>query len=431
MTKKRLLFSLVLISLIVFGCSQTYVTAKEKTTDERLEKTYDEHKEIPSEPQKEKFQYQPSETKPQTSPGFKMGLLAPRGCEGNGSFLLGTSPIALKDLQKILPMGVMSSEHITPTDHQYFHTVGFSGPKDDTENLDRFKIYAPADGEIVSVGTLYGRNDYRIVIAHTCTFYTIFIHIDKLSEKVINAISENGVVPEQSWNRIPVKEGKVIGTIGIGKFDFSVVDETVTLKGFARRETYDDNQKGEVWKTHTVDTFDYYKEPVKSELLKKNTRKVPPFGGKIDYDIDGKIVGNWFVEDTGGYRGLGNWNYWLTHLSIVYDAFDTNQIVISIGEFEGRGQQFGVKGNAPNPATIGVESGIVKYELFPYDYYSGNVKWDGINYVEDIKAVNTNDVRGIALFELIEARRLKAEFFPGKSAAQVNGFTGNAKVYER
>lgn len=362
---------------------------------------------------------------------FKIGLMAPRGCEGNGSFLLGTPPMALADIQKILPMGVMSSQHITPTDHQYFHTIGFAGPNEDMENLDRFKVYAPADGEIVSVGTLYGRNDYRIVIAHTCTFYTIFIHVDKLSDNVLAAILEKNGNPEQSWERIPVKEGEVIGSIGTGKLDFSVVDENVTLTGFARRETYDDKEKGEVWKTHTVDTFDYYKEPVRSELLKKNLRKAEPFGGKIDFDIDGKIIGNWFVEGTGGYRGLGNWDYWLTHLSIVYDAFDPEHIAVSIGDFGGMGQQFGVTGNIPNPKDIGVGSGTVKYELVVYDYYTGNAKWDGINYAENIKARNTNEVRGTALFEMIEAGRLKAEFFVGKRASEVNGFTGNAKVYER
>ena len=117
-------------------------------------------------------------------------------------------------------------------------------------------------------------------------------------------------------------------------------------------------------------------------------------------------------------------------MSIVYDGLDPEQIVISIGEFEGRGQQFGVKGNAPNPKDVGIGT-LVKYELVPYDYYSGNAKWDGINYAENIKARNTDEVRGTALFELTEARKLKAEFFPKKSANEVSGFTGNAKVYER
>ncbi|MBI1935469.1 hypothetical protein HYS31_03430 [Candidatus Woesearchaeota archaeon] len=392
------------------------------------EKAYDEHDEnIAPNMEQEEFGHEPAfENGGQaSSQNFKIGLLSPRGCEGNGSFMLGTSPIALEDLQKILPMGIMSSVHITPTDHQYFHTMGYFGPGEDTQNLDRFRIYAPGDGYIVDIekGT-----DHRIVIEHSCTFYTIFIHVDRLSDKVKSYVDfRPDTLREHAWPRIPVKEGEVIGTIGIGKFDFSVVDASVSLKGFVKPESYE----GEVWKIHTVDTFDYFKEPVKSELLKKNLRKIAPYGGKIDYDIDGKLVGSWFLENTNGYRGLGNENYWTTHLSIVYDGLDPNNIIVSIGDFGGRSGQFGVSGNAPNPKDIGVESKVVKYELVPYDYYSGNEKWSGINYAENIKAKNTDDVRGTALFELAEERKLKAEFFVGKKANEVSGFTGNAKVYER
>ncbi len=46
----------------------------------------------------------------------------------------------------------------------------------------------------------------------------------------------------------------------------------------------------------TVDTFDYFDEPVKSQLLAKSLRIALPVGGKIDYDIDGKLIGNWFRE---------------------------------------------------------------------------------------------------------------------------------------
>ena len=354
----------------------------------------------------------------------KIGLLSPRGCEGTGSFMLGTSPIALEDLQKILPMGMMSAVHITPTDHQYFHTIGYFGPSDDTKNLDRYKIYAPADGHIVEIekGT-----DHRIVIEHSCTFYTIFIHVDRISDKIKTFVNfKDDASREHAWPRIPVKEGEVIGTIGIGKFDFSVVDADVVLKDFARKESYE----GEPWKIHTVDTFDYFKEPVKSKLLEKNLRKIIPFGGKIDYDVDGKLAGNWFLQGTDGYKGLGNENYWASHLSIVYDALDPSHIVVSIGDFGGRGDQFGVKGNIPDPKDVGVGT-LVKYELVPYDYYSGNEKWDGIPYVEGINARNQDEARGTALFEMIDSRKLKSEFFVGKNANEVNGFTSNAKIYER
>ena len=356
---------------------------------------------------------------------FKKGLLSPRGCEGTGSRMLGASPIVLEELQKILPMGIMSSVHITPTDHQYFHTLGYFGPSDDKTNLDRFNIYAPADGYIVDIEF---HEDHRIVIEHSCTFYTIFIHVDKLADKILSSIKkEDGDIKTHVWPRIPVKEGEVIGTVGIGKFDFSVVDGDVTLQGFVDPENY----KDEPWKIHTADTFDYYDEPLKSRLLEKNVRNSEPLGGKIDYDVDGRLIGNWFKENTNGYKGLGNWNYWTSHLSVVYDALDTSHIEVSIGDFDGEGRQYGVKGNAPKPEDVSVETGIVKYELVPYDHYSNNKKWDGIEFAKGIEARNSEDVRGVALFQLIEDRKLKAEFFPNKKGSEVNVFTGNALIYER
>ena len=141
-----------------------------------------------------------------------------------------------------------------------------------------------------------------------------------------------------------------------------------------------------------------------------------------------------FWKNTNGYKGLGNENYWTSHLSIVYDALDPEHIVVSVGDFGGRGDQLGVTSNSPDPKEVGVNTGIVKYELVPYEYYTGNEKWDGISYVKNIKNIkarNTNEIRGTALFEMIGNRKLKAEFFVGKKANEVSGFTDNAKIYER
>ena len=360
---------------------------------------------------------------------FKRGLLSPRGCEGEGPRMLSSPPMALENIQKILPMGMVSTAHITPTDHQYWHTIGYFGPSDDKSNLDKFEILAPAEGYIVELGRVAGFDDYRIIIEHSCNFYTIFIHVDKLSEKVRSSVrEEDGDVDTQAWPRIPVKAGEPFGTIGVGKVDFSVVDESVTLKGFVKKETYD----GEVWKVHTVDTFDYYEEPLRSQLLAKNLRKAEPFGGKIDYDIDGRLVGNWFLENTNGYRGLGNENYWTSHLSVAYDALDPSQIVVSLGDFDdGEAGIFGVMGNMPDPKDVGIEDDIVKYGLVTYDYYSDGRKWDGLNYADSIEARNSDDLRGVALFQLLSDGKLKVEFFPGKTASRVSGFTGNSLVYER
>jgi len=354
-------------------------------------------------------------------PKVKQGLLNPSGCEGNGSFLLGTSPMRLEDLDRILPQGGMSGGHVTPIDHQYWNTLGSKGTSEDNLNQDKFDIIAPADGYIIDVEF---REDHRVVIEHSCDFYTIFIHVDLLKDHILEQIEEQvGEIGVHEWPRVKVKEGEVFGSIGIGKVDFSVIDANVLLPGFNDPSIYD-----EKWKPYTMDTFDYFKEPLRSQLLEKNMRTAEPLGGKIDYDIKGKIVGNWFEE--GSYGGTENADYFKGHLSIVYDSMDPDHIVVSIGEFDGRASQFGVKTNSPDPKDIGVGQ-LVKYELVPYDHYIGNRKWEFSEFSTELKAKNQDEVRGVALFQLEEDRKLKIEFFPGKKGSQVSGFTSNSKIYER
>ena len=91
-----------------------------------------------------------------------------------------------------------------------------------------------------------------------------------------------------------------------------------------------------------VDFFDNTKEPLKSQLLAFDLRDASPRFGKIDYDIDGKLIGTWFKEGTGGYGGgkQGGEGYWAGHLSIVPDGNDPGWTDISFGDYQGQAQQF-------------------------------------------------------------------------------------------
>ena len=360
----------------------------------------------------------------------------PSGCTGKGTINFTSSPRKLEDIEMILPLGMMSSEHITPTDHQYYYIHNW---KPNPQPSDLRDVLAPADGVITSVQrmpswTFYskqGLEDYRMEIYHTCTFYTVYIHLLKISDKIKNAAGDL----TQSQNvpvNIPVKAGEVLG--GATSLDFSTHNSDVTLKGFVVSQHYN----GEPWKIHTVDPFDYFTEPIRSQLLAKTERTAQPYGGKIDYDIEGKLVGNWFVENSGGYSGTtsGQYNYWSNHVAITYDAIDPSHIIFSTGTFttKGGGQQFGIKGNSPDPTTIDKNSGLIKLELVPYDYKSGGtgMNWDRFTYASNLKAVNNdNQVKGVVLLQLTEDRKLKLEVFPGKIASEVTGFTNAAMIYER
>ena len=76
---------------------------------------------------------------------------------------------------------------------------------------------------------------------------------------------------------------------------------------------------------------------------------------------------------------------------------------------------------------------MIKYELvaFGYKIEEGN-DWDRWSFAKVSKAFGYDaQVSGVVLVQVIEGRKIKFEAFPGKTVAQVNSFTENAKVYER
>jgi hypothetical protein len=117
----------------------------------------------------------------------------------------------------------------------------------------------------------------------------------------------------------------------------------------------------------------------------------------------------------GGEKRTAGDRYWDGHLSISYDFIDPTQIKFSIGNLAGKAAQLGIVGNSPDPATIGVENGLIKYELT-----SNSPTETAIGYFQ-----------GLVLLQLIEPSKLKLELFPGKKSDQVSGFTNNALIYKR
>ncbi len=353
------------------------------------------------------------------------------GCTGTGNVKFGSPPMKIDDIGLIVPMGAMIGGHVTPIDHQYYQPADFKSLP------DTYDVMAIGDGVIVSIG-LEGKpvesngpgyNKYRLVIMHTCTFYSIYNLLTSLSPRITAVTGEIKPASTAEVN-IPVREGEIIGKIGGQTLDLSVNDDNVILKGFIMPEHY----QSEPWKIHTVDPFDYFKEPVRSQLLAKNIREVQPLGGKIDYDIDGRLVGNWFKENTNGYGAVERQRYWSTHLAIVYDHVDPTQIRVSLGDFNGSATQFGVKGNSPDPANVTVSTGLVKYDLVQFDYYLGDTGqgWDRFTYAKGLKSRNIgNTIFGVVLLQLIQDRKLKVEIFLGKTSSDVIGFSDAAMIYER
>ena len=332
-------------------------------------------------------------------------------------------------------MGLEIGGHVTPIDHGYFYVKGSMANPPRTA-----AVYSPLDG-IVTVVTRTVRtnpsgsyDDYAITIAATCTFRVRFSNMLGYAgglAAVVGQLAANQSMTPNYW----VKAGEVIGSTGLPTaygIDVWVENDDSTLTGFINPAQY---TAFEAWKTHVVDLFDYSDEPVKDQMLALLERDALPRWGKIDYDVDGRLIGSWFKVGSGGYSGgmHGGEGYWKGHLSIVPDGNDPGQIVISFGDYQGQALQFAVMGDQPDPATVGPDYGLVKYQLSHIETYSAvtGKMWNGIDYVPHVRARAGTQLDGTVLMQLAGMRSLRMEIFPGMAAAQISGFDGNALMYER
>lgn len=356
-----------------------------------------------------------------------------QGCKDR-NVTFSSAPMKMADLAYIRPLGAVSDGHVTPTDHVYI-----GGPNPNAAD-NTYPVLMPANGTITAIsampaqyigdrqGQQVAAEDHRIVISHSCRYFSIYIHIHKLGDKLKAAVGS--LQPNENKQvSIDLQAGEVVGYIGNSTFDWTPIDTSKTLSGFITPKLYE----GESWKIHTVSPFDLYTGSLKTELESKSLRTTPPLGGKIDYDQPGKLIGNWFKEGSGGYTGPSGNNggrYWDGHLSVVPDYISPSSTIVSIGNWNGSAKQMVVSGTV-DPAKITKDSGIIKYELRRLNYVSKDGVSSGNMYQKDIRPSQTEAVEGTIMFQVLPGEKLKVEKFVGKTAAQVQGFTAAAQTYER
>jgi hypothetical protein len=342
------------------------------------------------------------------------------------------SPIPPDQLAFMEPMGKVSDGHVTPTDHVYLT------PKVMTAADNTTDVVMPADGTVTMVAAMpaqyIGDNtqqtapeDHRIAITHNCEYVSIFIHVHQLSEPLQKALGEKLQPNTQKQVSVSLQAGDVIGKIGANPVDWSLMDASKTLDGFVTPKLYE----GEPWKIHVIDPVSVYSGAVKDQLIAKSLRDTEPYGGKIDYDKKGAVVGNWFKEGTNGYQGASQDRYWDGHLSIAPNYVDPTSTTVSIGNWQGKATQFSAK-TGPDPASVTQATGPVRYELVGQGLIAPNGQpWSGRELVKGLKANKDGAIKGVIMVQVMSGEKLKVELFPGKTANQVSDFTQSAQTYVR
>lgn len=376
-------------------------------------------------------------------------------CQGAGPVSIGP-PMKLDQVSFVLPYGLVAGGHVTPVDHQYYNGLDVHALR------DTYDVIAPADGTIIGIShrgskantppqtvNVPSSDEYRFVLVHTCSFLTYVDLVTSVDSSIIAKLGSNWDPAKGANADVKVKKGDVIGHIGGQTLDFAVWDLSKPLKGFITPANYN----GEPWKIFTAPTTDYLDKSIKDQVIAKYVRSTAPIDGKIDYDINGKAIGNWFLEGTYGYAGSkdghGQTGYWAGHLSIAPDFIDPSVFNISIGNYDsypksannpdttttdGSGaRQYMAKVGGPDPATVDQSTRLVKYELVQKSYVKPSGEfWDSMSLVLDVKASSGNNpVMGTVLLQMTSKRTLKFEAFPGKTAGQVSAFDSNAKIYTR
>jgi hypothetical protein len=357
-------------------------------------------------------------------------ILGNGSCDENSKIDKYSASIGdIDKMSHIYPMGGMITTHITPIDHIYIYYPENSQTK---VEAGKYLVTSPADGKIVNIEDFQKSNnypypDFRVVIEHSCSLYSVFIHVGTLAPGI-----------ELNAN---VKAGQTIADDGVSPgYDFSTFDENVKLN-FANMASYSQQDS---WKPYTANPFNYFPIDIKEKLEAKSLRVTAPFDGKIDWDDSASVQGNWFEKNTNGYRGKGDQTasfdnhgkvahgYWDTHLAFAPDAVDETAFIYSIGDWEGCPCQFMSKENI-DPKTIKVSDSptIISLVEFYYENSDGS-KHNPNSPKKGYKLKGDSKVIGLLALQLNSDGTLKVEKIPNEiDSNNFSGFTDNSRIYER
>jgi hypothetical protein len=340
-----------------------------------------------------------------------------------GDFYFSSAPLDLTEAKWFIGMG---DPNILPKDHGGFvlkHPYVFPAS---------VPVLAVADGVVISVshGTravpeipdapqnLWGMEyeDHLLRLQVSKEVIVNYAHITTYHPSLAAAIGDLPADEVGHAVEIEVHAGDTLGFVGPhGAMDFSVTDRRLHLN-FLRPSIY----PGDF--IYSADVFDYFQEPELSPMLAITLRQEPPRGGKIDYDLSGRMIGNWFLE------GTTDFIQWSHQLAIVYHHIYGDRVTIADGsplndvpgiENPGRPDVYWVKGNAPLPENVGLADGMVKYTLIP-----GRDPNSPYEYHEE-----DQPIQGEVLIQMLTETSIKVEFFKGSTGHE--SFTPAAKVYIR
>lgn len=298
-----------------------------------------------------------------------------------------SAPIDPSALMFIVPIGNMGPwAHTLPTDHAYlYHHLG-SG------SFQPLPVLAPAAGTIEN--TYPGLNgEVKVWIRLNSQFTYYFDHI---------------VLAPGLGTGSRVDAGSVMGTSPGAALDFAVRDLGFTV-GFITPARYGLDT------VHARSPLQYFTEPLRSQFYARVQREGTELDGRLSFDLDGTLSGNWFAEDLPvASSSTNDVSVGGRQLAFARDVRFPERQRVSIGGFSFTGL-YGVPVEAPDFAAVTPASGLVVYRLLETGEPGG--------------PPGTRQV-GLLLTQLLESRRLRVEVVPDQRSTTAS-FSAAAAIYVR
>lgn len=297
----------------------------------------------------------------------------------SGPLAFHALPIAVEQIRFITPLGNLNPPgHTTPTDHIYLY---FAAPDAGESPASRVQpVFAPASGTIF------------FVIGGQGTESKIMMRVS--GDKVYYL---DHVVPD-----VPVSPGTMVtsgqrlGTTGSAYgIDLGVINYDLTRNILSPSRYPDETVHGDA-------PLQYFDEPLRSQLYAKVQRIGGDLDGRFDFDVAGRLVGNWFLDAGGSYA-----------LSFAYNTYDPSEVRIALGGVPLNGV-YAIGPGEPAPADVSVASGIVKYTL---------------TSARTGPPTNPPPAIGTLLVQMMSDSRIEVEAFVGSFSA--SAFTSNAHFFIR
>lgn len=389
--------------------------------------------------------------RPEWYPRLTDTMLEPSGvppCPVTGRVTFTHPVIALEDTLAIVPQGMMVADHVTPIDHAYIGVRSLAKPRAQRTEGDYLPVRVPADGVVTSVASL-APTSIRVVIAHGCETYSIYIVLNRLSG-ALGHLQDELMAKNYLPTNVKVTAGDIFGVQRDNPLDFSVHVGSEWLPGFAAPFSY---TSAETWKPYTVDPWPYFSPDLGAAYEGRMQRVAAPRFGRIDLDQPGTAAGNWFIEGTLGYSGFpierirnGEWpqggtiegknSYAWGHLSIVPHWVQPSSWVFSTGWWaDPRGDAtqmlMEIADGQPEPFQIPADGRMVVYRLrqISSDYVMppGDESPLPINY-----RVLGARILGLVAVAVHDNGTLSIETFPDQTdPSRVTSFSGARRTYRR